>query len=332
MSVLELRDVEVVYHRRGQPPSRAVAGVSLAVERAQIMGLVGESGCGKSTLGRVAVGLQTPTQGTVLFEGEPLLPISRHKREPHARRLQMVFQNPNSSLNPRRRIGNQIADALKIARELPKQHHSARVVELLDRVGLPPSVAERYPHEFSGGQKQRIAIARALAADPSMIVLDEPLSSLDASGQALLANQLSTLSKEFDIGLLLISHDLGIVRQIADAVTVMYLGKLVEQQPTSNLWEEPLHPYAEALLAAMPEADGEGNLPTALPGEVPDPARPPSGCRFHPRCPRVLERCSSDEPAFFELGGDRRVACWLREESARPSSDPDADVPAPAGA
>jgi oligopeptide/dipeptide ABC transporter ATP-binding protein len=303
VSVLELRDVEVEYDRRGGGKVRAVAGASLSVERGQIVGLVGESGCGKSSLARAAVGLVEPTAGTVLFDGREVTPLTRRARPRELVRLQMVFQNPYSSLNPRRKVGSQLADGG------PRR----RVAELLELVGLPAAAASRYPHQFSGGQRQRIAIARVLAADPTVIVLDEPLASLDASAQAQIANLLVNLSRELDLSLLLISHDLAIVRHVADVVSVMYLGRMVETGATRPLWQLPLHPYTEALIAAVPHADGSGFLPEALPGEVPDPANPPPGCRFNPRCPYAFARCVAEEPPLLPLPGDRRSACWLRD-------------------
>jgi peptide/nickel transport system ATP-binding protein len=225
----------------------------------------------------------------------------------------MVFQNPYSSLNPRRTIGSQVADGLRLAGETDRLVRRRRVAELLDKVGLAPSATSRFPHQFSGGQRQRVAIARALAAGPSVIVLDEPLSSLDASAQAQVANLLVGLARDLDLALLLISHDLAIVRHIADTVFVMYLGEIVEQGPTRAVWTEPCHPYTEALVAAIPRADGSGTLPDALPGEVPDPARPPSGCRFHPRCPYVFERCPTEVPPLYDLAMNRTAACFLRD-------------------
>ena len=316
MSALELRDVVVDYDVRGGGRVRAVAGASISVEPGQIVGLVGESGCGKSTLARAAVGLVATTEGTVAFEGRPVTPLTRRARPRDLVRLQLVFQNPYSSLNPRRKIAAQLADGLEARRG-----QAARVRELIELVGLPATAAERFPHEFSGGQRQRIAIARALAADPSVIVLDEPLASLDASAQAQLANLLVDLSRELDLGLLLISHDLAIVRHIADAVSVMYLGQMVETGPTLPLWQLPLHPYSEALIGAVPHPDGTGFLPQALPGEVPNPANPPSGCRFHPRCPYAFDRCSVDEPPLVPLQDGRNAACWLQPEGA-PAASP----------
>jgi peptide/nickel transport system ATP-binding protein len=316
MNALELVDVVVDYHGRGGRV-RAVAGASLTVERGRIVGLVGESGCGKSTLARAAVGLVATTSGTVTFEGRPVTALRRRARPAELVRLQLVFQNPYSSLNPRRTIGSQLADGMAA-----RGGRASRVRELLELVGLPANAVGRYPHEFSGGQRQRMAVARALAADPSVIVLDEPLASLDASAQAQLANLLKRLSRELDVGLLLISHDLAIVRHVADDVSVMYLGRMVETAPTAPLWERPAHPYTEALTAAVPRADGAGLLPESLPGEVPDPAHPPSGCRFHPRCPYAFDRCSVEEPPLMELTGGRSAACWLQSAGEPPSPLP----------
>jgi oligopeptide/dipeptide ABC transporter ATP-binding protein len=311
---LELHDVEVVYERRGRERVRAVAGASLTVERGQIVGLVGESGCGKSSLARASVGLVRPSAGTVSFEGRDVTPLTRRARPRDLVGLQMVFQNPYSSLNPRRKIGSQLADALDVLDVSTNKDRRARIEELLDLVGLPSTAAVRYPHQFSGGQRQRIAVARALAADPSVLVLDEPLASLDASAQAQVANLLVDLSRRLSLSLLLISHDLAIVRHVADVVSVMYLGVMVETGPTQSLWSVPLHPYTEALIAAVPRPDGSGFLPESLPGEVPDPARPPSGCRFHPRCPYAFGPCPTEEPALLTVAGGRTVACWLQEE------------------
>jgi oligopeptide/dipeptide ABC transporter ATP-binding protein len=316
---LELHDVEVVYERRGRERVRAVAGASLTVERGQIVGLVGESGCGKSSLARAAVGLVRPAAGSVVFEGHEVTPLTRRARPRELARLQMVFQNPFSSLNPRRKVGAQLADALDALELTPRRGRKARVEELLDLVGLPAAAAARFPHQFSGGQRQRIAVARALAADPSVLVLDEPLASLDASAQAQLANLLVDLSRRLSLSLLLISHDLAIVRHVADVVSVMYLGVMVEAGPTQPLWGLPLHPYTEALIAAVPKPDGRGELPGALPGEVPDPARPPAACRFHPRCPYAFDRCRRDEPSMLEVAPGRSAACWLQTGKDSPA-------------
>jgi oligopeptide/dipeptide ABC transporter ATP-binding protein len=316
VSALEVRDLAVTYRGRDGAQVRAVADATLSVAAGEIVGLVGESGCGKSTLARAAVGLLAPSAGSIVFEGRTLAPLTRRARNRSEARLQMVFQNPYASLNPRRRVGRQIADSLAILGLGERRARRQRVQELLDQVGLPAAAAARFPHEFSGGQRQRIAIARALAADPSVLVLDEPLSSLDASAQAQIANLLVSLARDYELGMLLISHDLGIVRQIADRVCVMYLGEIVEQGPTEQVWARPLHPYTEALIRAIPRADGAGFMPEALPGEVPDPARPPRACRFHPRCPLAFDRCTVEHPPLEEVLEGRLAACWLSGERA----------------
>lgn len=307
--LLAIERVDVVYRSRGNAV-RAVHDASLTVDRGQVVGLVGESGCGKSTLARAAVGMLAVEAGSVRFDGEPVHPITRRARPVGQRRLQMIFQDPYSSLNPRRRVGPQIQDALRMAARYSGDR-GRRVTELLERVQLPADTADKYPHEFSGGQRQRIAIARALAADPSLIVADEAISALDASAQAAVANLLVGLAREYDVGLLFISHDLSVVRQVADVVSVMYLGTVVESGPTQLLWDSPRHPYTAALIAAVPEADGRHVLPRDLPGDVPDPADPPRGCRFHPRCPQRFQPCDQLVPPSVVQPDGRTVACHL---------------------
>jgi peptide/nickel transport system ATP-binding protein len=307
MSILTATDVEVTYAGGGSPV-RAVAGVDLAVEAGEVLGLVGESGCGKSSLARALVGLLAPSAGRVTFDGEPVQPLRRRARPRAQRRLQMVFQDPYSSLNPRRRVGAQISDAIRLS---GGRRGADRVGALLERVGLDPAMASRYPHEFSGGQRQRIAVARALAADPTVIVADEPISALDASAQAQVANLLVGLAREEGVAVVFISHDLAIVRQVADRTAVMYLGTVVEIGPTATLWSDPRHPYTRALIAAVPTPDGSGQLPADLPGDVPDPSAPPSGCRFHPRCPVMQPECPSWEPVLRLQGPGHRAACVL---------------------
>ena len=307
--LLDLRDVHVEYGRRGARV-RAVDGVDLTVASGEIVGLVGESGCGKSSLGRAAVGLEPLAGGTVTFLGEPVHALRRGRRTATLRRLQMVFQDPYASLNPRRTIGDLVADGVLLGGG-SRVEARRRAVALVERVGLPASAVGAYPHEFSGGQRQRIAIARTLATDPSCIIADEPISALDASAQATVANLLSDLVRETGIGLLLISHDLSVVRQVADRVAVMYLGRVVEIGSTARVWAAPQHPYTEALVAAIPRPDGAGRLPQDLPGDVPDPADPPSGCRFHPRCPIAEERCRTTDPGLEEVAG-REAACLVR--------------------
>ena len=310
---LRFDDVVVDYHRKHQPAVRAVAGVSLSVSRGQVHGLVGESGCGKSTLARAATGLIGITSGDIAFEGQPVRALGGGTRPAHFRRLQMVFQDPHASLNPRRSVGDQLADSVRRATGLPRPARQQRIDEVLETVGLPREAARRFPNEFSGGQRQRVSIARALVARPTVIIADEPISALDASAQAQIANLLVALAREFDLGVLLISHDLGIVRHVADVVTVMYLGKVVETASTRSLWDRPLHPYSEALLAAAPAHDGAGVVPQSLPGEIPDPSDPPVGCRFHPRCTYAFDRCASEEPPLLRLANERASACWLGE-------------------
>jgi peptide/nickel transport system ATP-binding protein len=320
VSVLELRDVRVEYARRDGVVLRAVAGASLQVEAGEIVGLVGETGCGKSSLARVATGLVPASGGVVLFEGLPVHPLGRRARPKRETRLQLVFQNPYGSINPRRRIGDQVSDALVNAGSIGRADRRQRVVELLHRVGLSADIAARHPHQLSGGQRQRVAIARALAADPTVIVLDEPLSALDASVQAQVANLLVVLARELGTAMVLISHDLAIVRHVAHRTAVMYLGLIVESAPTAQLWQAPLHPYTRALISAIPTPDGSGHLPQALSGEIPDPAHPPTGCRFHPRCPLAFDRCRVEAPPLVTVDDGRDVACWLHAPATVDSS------------
>ncbi|MGY4978043.1 oligopeptide/dipeptide ABC transporter ATP-binding protein [Streptomyces sp. 900105755] len=305
--LLSVDDLVVQYHRPGAPPTRAVAGVSLQVRAGEVVGLVGESGCGKSTLARAVCGLTAPAEGRITYAGTPVRPLRVRRRAPALTGVQMVFQDPYGSLNPRRRVGAQLADGIRTAAERGEAPDGTSPEGLLTRVGLPASAAERYPQEFSGGQRQRIAIARALAARPRLLVGDEPISALDASAQLQVATLMRSLAVESGAGLLFISHDLSVVRLIADRIAVMYLGRIVETGPTAEVWDEPRHPYTRALLAAVPRPDGAGVLPAELPGDVPDPADPPSGCRFHPRCPRVFDGCDREEPQLIAGG----VACRL---------------------
>ena len=313
VSILDLRDVEVEYPRRDGEVLRAVAGASLSVEAGEILGLVGETGCGKSTLARAAVGLVAPTRGVVLFEGQPVHPLGRRARPVRETHLQLVFQNPYGSLNPRRRVGEQVGDAIRGG---PRQE---RVRQLLARVGLSPDIAKSHPHQLSGGQRQRVAIARALAAEPKVIILDEPLSALDASVQAQVANLLVELARELNMAMILISHDLAIVRHVAHRTAVMYLGLIVETAATNQLWDAPMHPYTRALIGAIPHPDGAGRLPEALAGEIPDPAHPPRGCRFHPRCPFAFDTCRTESPPLLELAAAGAVACWLHAGEPQPA-------------
>jgi peptide/nickel transport system ATP-binding protein len=307
---LEIRKLTVDYPRHGLPPVQAVVDVDLDVRPGEVVGLVGESGCGKSTLARAAIGLVPRTAGTVSFDGMDVTPLGSAARPEPLQGIQMVFQDPYASLNPRRRVGRQIADGFR-GRNRDDRERERQIASLLEQVGMSGAIVRRYPFEFSGGQRQRIAIARALAADPEIIIADEAVSALDASTQAQVANLLVRLARERNAGLLFISHDLGIVRHISDTVAVMYLGRIVEQGRTESVWERPAHPYTRALMAAVPRHDGSGTLPLALEGEVPDPSRPPSGCRFHPRCPERIERCSEDDPALEPVAESHEAACWV---------------------
>ncbi|MEO3891027.1 ABC transporter ATP-binding protein [Nonomuraea sp. B5E05] len=300
MSLLSVDDLVVEHRSPGRPAVRAVARASLTVGAGEVVGLVGESGCGKSTLARAVCGLNPVTAGSITFDGQPVTPLGLRRRRLTG--IQMVFQDPYASLNPRRRVGDQVADGLRTARDTVTSP-----ADLLERVGLPREFAGRHPHEFSGGQRQRIAIARALAARPRLLIGDEPISALDASAQSQVARLMRDLAVDAGAGLLFISHDLSVVRLIADRIAVMYLGRIVEVGDTAEVWAEPRHPYTKALLQAIPQPDGRGVLPAELPGDVPDPANPPQGCRFHPRCPHVMDVCRGEEPGFGP------VACWLHE-------------------
>ena len=310
MSLLEIRDVEVEFRSRSRGTVRAVDGVSLTVERGQVVGLVGESGCGKSSLARAVVGLEHVSAGSVLLEGERVAPLGWRRRSAHDVRMQMVFQNPYGSLNPRRTIGSQLRDGLRTPAAASDPDGEVR--RLLDLVGLGPEVADRYPHQFSGGQRQRIVIARALAADPDVLVADEPVTALDASSQAQVVNLLVRLVGELGLGMLFISHDLALVHEIADVTAVMYLGRIVEAGPTAQVWSAPRHPYTRALIDALPRISATPTLPVSLRGEVPDAARIPSGCRFRPRCPFATDVCHEDPPVVRV--GDQWAACWLHAQ------------------
>ncbi|WP_166350654.1 ABC transporter ATP-binding protein [Phytoactinopolyspora limicola] len=309
MSALRIDDAAVEYTSRGRGAVRAVDGVSLQVERGQIVGLVGESGCGKSSLARAVAGLEPVASGQVLVDGRPVSPLRWRRRSTQDVRLQMVFQNPYASLNPRRTVGSQVADGIAV--ELRGQARQAEVIRLLELVGLPADAAERYPHQFSGGQRQRVAIARALAPRPEVLIADEPVTALDASAQAQIVNLLVSLVGELGVGILFISHDLALVREIADVTAVMYLGRIVEMGPTHEVWSAPRHPYTRALIEALPRITERPGLPVPLRGEVPDAARVPDGCRFRPRCPVAVDACVESPPVT--TFGPHSVECWLAE-------------------
>jgi oligopeptide transport system ATP-binding protein len=294
---------------------RAVDGVSLYVRHGETLGLVGESGCGKSTLGRTLLRLIEPSYGRILFDSEDITPLSQRELRPLRRRMQIIFQDPYSSLNPRMTVRAIVGEALRIHRLVSsRSEEEARVKSLLDRVGLRAEAMNRYPHEFSGGQRQRIGIARALAVQPDFIVCDEPISALDVSIQAQIVNLLLDLQEEYKLSYLFISHDLKVVEYVSRRVAVMYLGKIVEVAPSDSLYEKRHHPYTRALLSAIPVPDPERRrLRVLLEGDVPSPIDPPSGCTFHPRCPRALKgKCDTEIPPLTELVQDshHRVACW----------------------
>jgi oligopeptide/dipeptide ABC transporter ATP-binding protein len=314
--VLALSGVSVDY-QRGRGAVRAVSNVDLHLNKGEILGLVGESGCGKSSLGKAIVGILPPATGSVRFEGDEVRPLTRRSRPLNQRRLQMIFQDPYGSLNPRRTVGEQLSDGLRIT-GVKAEEARQRSGALLERVGLTAGAHSRYPHQFSGGQRQRIAIARALAAEPSVIVADEPISALDASAQASVANLLVELVRDLGMGMIFISHDLSVVRTISDRVAVMYLGNIVEMGRTQDVWETSTHPYTRALIGAIPHADGSGTLPQDLPGDVPNPMNPPTGCRFHPRCTLRQEQCSTVIPPLVTLSDGRQVACVLQNSGAAP--------------
>jgi peptide/nickel transport system ATP-binding protein len=317
MALLEIRNLKKYFPvpggllRRGREVVKAIDDVSFDVDEGETVGLVGESGCGKTSLGRCLVRLTEPTGGTVTFDGQELAALSASEMRDVRRKMQMIFQDPYASLNPRMRVGEIIGEGLRIHGLAKGRDLKLRVLELLKRVGLREEYYGRYPHEFSGGQRQRIGVARALAVNAKFIVADEAVSALDVSIQAQILNMLLDLQQELGLTYLFISHDLRVVEHVSDRVAVMYLGKIVEIAPSGELHSECQHPYTRALLSAVPVPDPtRKGARTVLQGDVPSPINPPSGCSFHPRCPFALKRCAEEEPQL-EFSGRHGVACHV---------------------
>jgi oligopeptide transport system ATP-binding protein len=351
--LLEIRQVKKYFPIRKGVLQREVArvhavdDVSFAVREGETLGLVGESGCGKSTLGRTIVRLLDPTAGEILFRGKAIESLGPRRLRPLRREMQMVFQDPYASLNPRKRVGTIISDPMRIHGLGSRSEQKKQVEALLETVGLSPEHYNRFPHEFSGGQRQRIGIARALALRPKLIIADEPVSALDVSIQSQMLNLLDDLQKEFQLTFIFIAHDLGVVRHVSNRIAVMYLGKLVELSPAEELYSRPIMPYTEALLSAVPIPDPDlarKRERIVLEGDVPSPINPPSGCRFHPRCRYATEVCREVEPPLVDYGNGHLAACHHPlnvdavtrgrvsvDASATPTADGDAAATKPGG-
>jgi len=326
--LVEVRDLVKQFPIRGGVLQRTIAnvqavdGVSFTIRRGETLGLVGESGCGKTTVGRLLLRLIDPTAGSILFDGVDIAGLKGSALKPYRKRMQIIFQDPFSSLDPRTPIGDSIGEGLRIHRIGTSAERRAKVQRIMDLVGLAPYHARRYPHEFSGGQRQRIGIARALVLEPDLVVCDEPVSALDVSIQAQVLNELKSLQRELGLTYLFIAHNMGVVEHISDRVTVMYLGKVVELADRRQMFRAPEHPYTQALMSAIPIPDPElRRKRVILRGDVPSPVNPPSGCHFHPRCPLRADLggpaiCAEREPELLDAGGGHLVACHFRGAAA----------------
>jgi len=317
-TILDVEDLKVHFPvRKGilsrvHEHVRAVDGVSLTLQRGETLGLVGESGCGKTTLGLAVLRLIESTDGKIVFQDRDMFSLTKSELQSIRKEMQIIFQDPYSSLNPRMTVNRILSDPMKIHNLYQGREIQDRVAYLLEKVGLSPEQGERYPHQFSGGQRQRIGVARALALNPQMIIGDEPVSALDVSIQAQIINLLIDLQEEFKLSYIIISHDLAVVEYICDRIAVMYLGKIVETTSFRELYTNPKHPYTQALLSAIPTADTKNSRERIiLTGDVPSPIDPPAGCRFHPRCPKRMDGCDQTEPELKDAGNGHYVACYL---------------------
>jgi len=322
--LLQVRDVKTHFPVRGgllgrvRGTVKAVDSVSFEVRRGETLGLVGESGCGKSTLGRTLLRLIDPTAGSIRFEGQELTGLSQRELRPLRRRMQLIFQDPYASLNPRMTVRDIVGEPFAIHGLARGREREDKVLALLELLGLPREAMERYPHEFSGGQRQRIGIARSIAMRPDLVIADEPISALDVSIQAQIVNLLVDLQRELKLTYIFIAHDLKIVEYISTRVAVMYLGKIVELADAAELYRRPRHPYTQALLSAVPVPDPDHKKTRIiLQGDVPSPLAPPPGCAFHPRCPHAFERCRRETPPLYDLGNGHTAACFLAEPDAQ---------------